>query len=51
MNEPQIVTTGMMRRKIADDDIREKDTTPVDDPIQNVHTTLIPTTKSINPIK
>ena len=35
-HEPQIVPAGMTRRKIGDDGIRQKDTTPVDDPIQNV---------------
>ena len=35
-HEPQIVASGMMRRKIGDDGIRQKDATPVDAPIQNV---------------
>tara|TARA_B110001450_G_scaffold177989_1_gene166263 strand:- start:305 stop:700 length:396 start_codon:yes stop_codon:yes gene_type:complete len=35
-HQPQLIAAGMMRRKIGDGGIREKDATPVNAPIQNV---------------
>ena len=50
-HQPQLIAAGMMRRKIGDNDIREKDATPVDAPIQNV-TIPIPTIRlMINPTR
>ena len=34
-HEPQIIPAGMMRRKIGDDGIREKDASEVDAPMKN----------------
>ena len=36
-HQPQIIPAGMMRRKIGDNGIREKDATPVNAPMQNVN--------------
>ena len=36
-HQPQIIPAGMMRRKIGDNGIREKDATPVNTPMQNVN--------------
>ena len=35
-HEPQIIPAGMMRRKIGEDGIRQKDATSVNAPMQNV---------------
>ena len=36
-HQPQIIPDGMMRRKIGEDGIQEKNQSPVDAPMQNVN--------------